>query len=159
MLKLREYKQFRLPVKIMGHIIGFLFCVFVLPLAPIVLWAMLQCEINRRKNKAMVKLNNWAIYNSDTAQALGIEPNYVMAIPSSGITKMYLNLTSSNTNKVFEECIKKGIKIAGGKKEELSQLEIFQLKGKIEGFEKFEKTGCAIFVLMFCILYFGLAFS
>ena len=99
-LKLRSYNQFSLSVKIIGYIIGFLFCIYTFPLAPpftpIVLWAMFQAEINRRKNKVMVKLNNWAVYNEDQAKLFGIEPNYVMAFDAKGITGMYLNITSSD---------------------------------------------------------------
>lgn len=146
--------NFSWPLRLTGYLLFILFGLLLLPFLPICIWAIYQMEINRRKTKYLMKLNDWAVYNPIKAKSLGVEPNYRAAFNVGGLAGLYLDLTSYNADPLLEEYCKSGGKITRGEVENLSaeQIEFYLLKIKV--LDKFSYIGCFITILLILLSIF-----
>ena len=148
------------PLRLTGYGL-FLLIAVVLPFTtPLIIWTLVQTEINRHKTKYMMKMNDWAIYHPDTARSVGVEPNYTAAFNVGGLTGAYLNLTSYNSEPLFEEYCRNGNKITKGEIPELTQEEFDFLVSKINKFDRWDTMGCfvpiVLIILVSLLTYFVL---
>jgi hypothetical protein len=148
------------PLRLTGYGL-FLLIGVVLPFtAPLIIWALVQTEINRHKTIYMMRMNDWAVYNPDRARSLGIEPNYTAAFNVGGIAGAYLNITSYNSEPLLEEYCRKGNKITRSEMPNLTDDELTFLLRKINKFNSWDTMGCfvpiVLIILVALLTYFVL---
>ena len=148
-MKMKRLSQnYSWPLRLTGYGLLLLLGIIVFPCLPIVIWALIQGEINRHKTKYMMKLNDWAVYNPDKARSMGIEPNFTAAFNVGGLAGFYLNVTSSNAEPLLEEYCRKGNKITGCEIPNLTDAELEFLKGKLKKFHSWDAVGCLVPVVV-----------
>lgn len=157
MLKIRKYTQYSRPVKITGYTLAIIGSLLIPIFAPIFLWVIYQCELNRYRHNIGVKLNNWAVNNIDDARRCEIEPNFRLAVNVPGIAGLYLDLTSYNSDGLLEEFFRKSDKYSVVKSEKLTNADIYSMKAELKRLEKGDAIGCLGAVILGIIIFKNLS--
>ena len=146
--------NFSWPLRLTGYGVVILIGILILPFLPICLWAVYQTEINRRKTRHMMKLNDWAVYNPDKARSLGVEPNFRAAFNVGGLAGIYLDITAYNADPLFEQYVRNGGKITRGAVEDLAAEQIEFLLHKIKILDRWAYIGCFSTILITLLAMF-----